>query len=112
MTDDSELHKKLDALIDILTPKPADPKQDAIDKAAELIRKSLTGKFPQEKLDTWDLDHLTIAQEVIDAKPLPDPIGNEDTKEEKEEEKPAPKLDSAEDLFKHSATWYDKEVPI
>ena len=115
---DEETNKKLDTLIALMTPKPENPKQDTMDKAAAIVRKALEGKFPKEKLDTWDLQRLLDAQDVANAQVLPDPLGKNDAvgNEEKPPETPPPlskeDADREANPFKYSARTYDKEVLI
>ena len=111
---DEETNKKLDALIDLLTPKAIDPNVDLIKTAEGVLRESLKDKYPKEKLDAWSLTQLKMAKEVQEAKILPDPIGkNDSTDENEEEEEPdKPKEDANIDPFKFASRTYDKEVAL
>ena len=116
---DEETNKKLDALIALLTPKAIDPNVELIKTAEGILREDLKDKFPKDKLDSWDLNQLKIAKDIQAAKILPDPIGKDDTIDDKdgedEEEQTEEKEDtsnSVDDLFKYSSKTYSKEVGI
>jgi len=116
---DEEIMKKLDALINVMTPKAIDPNAELIKTAEGILRDSLEGKFPKDKLDSWDLKQLKMAKDVQAAKILPPPIGKGDTKDEDKEkedeeqtEEKEDALPSADELFKYSSKTYDKEVGL
>jgi len=111
---EEEVMKKLDTLITLMTPKPADPKLDAIKDAEAIIRESLKDKFPKEKLDAWDFKQLQFAQEVDKQRILPEPIGKDDTVDESDPkldpEQTKEKLDAEANPFKYPSRTYNKAV--
>lgn len=57
------------------------PLQEKLDSGAEVLRKLLQDRFPQEKLDSWDYDKLVIASEIVPQKQVilnPMPKGTKD----------------------------------
>ena len=111
---EEEITKKLDTLINLMTPKVTDPNVELIATAEGILRDSLEGKYPKEKLDSWDLKQLKMAKDVQAAKILPPALGKDDALEQEEEEEQTEEkedaLDSPDELFKYSSKTYNKEV--
>ena len=64
--------QRIAALEPQASPEPAPASDPKLDSACAVLRELLADSYPKEKLDAWDLEHLTMAAEIRKDLIIPD----------------------------------------